>query len=132
MLRAPLPRVVPVNEGALMFDLDRSYDALDTCLGKDTASAQWTTHTLKPAPRFRPTSTPASAAQRSGSWERVAKLPGSGRLAEPSRQRTIEHAGHRSVVERLVQQLVNPHLLQHAGRESRRVTGGEDDTQLWA
>ena len=38
------------TEGALMFDLDRSYDTLDTCLGKDTASAKWTTHTLKPAP----------------------------------------------------------------------------------
>jgi predicted dehydrogenase len=38
------------TEGAVMFDLDRSYDALDTCLGKDTAAAKWKTQTLKPTP----------------------------------------------------------------------------------
>ena len=32
------------------FDLDRSYDALDTCLGKDRASAKWKTQQLAPAP----------------------------------------------------------------------------------
>jgi predicted dehydrogenase len=37
------------TEGALMFDLDRSYDVLDTCLGKDTATAKWKTEQLKPA-----------------------------------------------------------------------------------
>ena len=38
------------TEGAVMFDLDRSYEALDTCLGKDAARAQWKTEQLKPAP----------------------------------------------------------------------------------
>ena len=38
------------TEGAVMFDLDRSYEALDTCLGKDTASAKWKTQQLAPAP----------------------------------------------------------------------------------
>ena len=38
------------TEGAVMFDLDRSYEALDTCLGKDTARANWQTQQLKPAP----------------------------------------------------------------------------------
>ncbi len=38
------------TEGAVMFDLDRSYDTLDTCLGKDMASAKWTTRKLGPAP----------------------------------------------------------------------------------
>jgi predicted dehydrogenase len=38
------------TEGALMFDLDRSYDTLDTCLGKDAASAKWKTVKLAPAP----------------------------------------------------------------------------------
>lgn len=38
------------TDGALMFDLDRSYDALDTCLGKDAAAAKWKTQRLKPAP----------------------------------------------------------------------------------
>jgi predicted dehydrogenase len=38
------------TEGAVMFDLDRSYEALDTCLGKDAAHARWKTEQLKPAP----------------------------------------------------------------------------------
>jgi predicted dehydrogenase len=38
------------TEGALMFDLDRSYETLDTCLGKDAATAKWKTEQLKPAP----------------------------------------------------------------------------------
>jgi predicted dehydrogenase len=38
------------TEGAVMFDLDRSYEALDTCLSKDTVSAKWKTEQLKPAP----------------------------------------------------------------------------------
>jgi predicted dehydrogenase len=38
------------TEGAVMFDLDRSYDTLDTCLGSDAASAKWTTEQLPPAP----------------------------------------------------------------------------------
>lgn len=38
------------TEGALMFDLDRSYETLDTCLGKDTAAAKWRSAALKPAP----------------------------------------------------------------------------------
>ncbi len=38
------------TEGAIMFDLDRSYEALDTCLGKDTAAAKWKTEKLRPAP----------------------------------------------------------------------------------
>jgi predicted dehydrogenase len=38
------------TEGAVMFDLDRSYEALDTCLGKDAASARWKTERLTPAP----------------------------------------------------------------------------------
>jgi predicted dehydrogenase len=36
------------TEGALMFDLDRSYDTLDTCLGSQKNSAAWTTQRLKP------------------------------------------------------------------------------------
>ena len=38
------------TEGALMFDLDRSYEALDTCLGKDAAAARWKTQQLAAAP----------------------------------------------------------------------------------
>jgi len=38
------------TEGALMFDLDRSYEALDTCLGKDAAKARWKTQHLTVAP----------------------------------------------------------------------------------
>jgi predicted dehydrogenase len=38
------------TQGALMFDLDRSYEVLDTCLGPATTSATWRSHTLKPAP----------------------------------------------------------------------------------
>jgi predicted dehydrogenase len=38
------------TEGAVRFDLDRSYDALDTCLGKGTKTATWKTEQLKPAP----------------------------------------------------------------------------------
>jgi hypothetical protein len=33
-----------------MFDLDRSYEALDTCLGKNAASARWKTQHLTVAP----------------------------------------------------------------------------------
>jgi predicted dehydrogenase len=38
------------TEGALMFDLDRSYDTLDTCLGAATSRAKWKTQRLKPTP----------------------------------------------------------------------------------
>lgn len=38
------------TEGAVMFDLDRSYESLDTCLGPRTRSAQWKTERLSPAP----------------------------------------------------------------------------------
>src|SRR5262249_54421560 len=38
------------TEGAVMFDLDRSYETLDTCLGKDAASARWNTRQLAKAP----------------------------------------------------------------------------------
>ena len=33
-----------------MFDLDRSYDQLDVCLGQDADKAKWNTLSLKPAP----------------------------------------------------------------------------------
>lgn len=38
------------TEGAVMFDLDRSYEALDVCLGKSASRAAWQTLRLKPAP----------------------------------------------------------------------------------
>jgi predicted dehydrogenase len=38
------------TEGAVMFDLDRSEEKLDTCLGKDAASARWKTQHLTVAP----------------------------------------------------------------------------------
>lgn len=38
------------TDGALMFDLDRDYHKLDTCLGEARHKAQWTTETLKPTP----------------------------------------------------------------------------------
>lgn len=38
------------TQGAIMFDLDRSYDVLDTCFGAGTTSAKWKTLKLKPAP----------------------------------------------------------------------------------
>jgi predicted dehydrogenase len=38
------------TEGAIMFDLDRSYETLDTCFGTGTTSAKWKTLKLKPAP----------------------------------------------------------------------------------
>lgn len=36
--------------GALMFDLDRSYEALDVCVGKSAVRAAWKTLRLAPAP----------------------------------------------------------------------------------
>jgi predicted dehydrogenase len=38
------------TRGAVMFDLDRSYEMLDTCLGAGTTRAKWKTSSLKPAP----------------------------------------------------------------------------------
>ena len=38
------------TEGALRFDLDRSYDDIELCLGKDRNKAIWQTKTQKPAP----------------------------------------------------------------------------------
>jgi predicted dehydrogenase len=38
------------TEGALMFDLDRSYEALDVCVGKSAPRAAWKTLRLSPAP----------------------------------------------------------------------------------
>jgi predicted dehydrogenase len=38
------------TEGALMFDLDRDWHALDLCLGAHRRDANWTTKTLKPTP----------------------------------------------------------------------------------
>ena len=38
------------TDGALMFDLDRDYHKIDTCLGKDRHKNKWTTKTLKPTP----------------------------------------------------------------------------------
>ena len=38
------------TKGALMFDLDRSYDKLDICLDEDTTKANWKTLELKATP----------------------------------------------------------------------------------
>jgi predicted dehydrogenase len=38
------------TEGALRFDLDRSYDDIELCLGKDKNKAAWQTKKQKPAP----------------------------------------------------------------------------------
>ncbi len=38
------------TDGALMFDLDRNWHALEVCLGRDRHAAKWTTRPLKPAP----------------------------------------------------------------------------------
>jgi predicted dehydrogenase len=38
------------TEGALRFDLDRSYDDIELCLGKDKNKASWQTRPQKPAP----------------------------------------------------------------------------------
>jgi len=38
------------TDGALMFDLDRDYRKIDTCLGDARHKAQWTTETLTPTP----------------------------------------------------------------------------------
>jgi predicted dehydrogenase len=38
------------TDGALMFDLDRDWHALDLCLGRDRHAARWLTRQLKPAP----------------------------------------------------------------------------------
>jgi predicted dehydrogenase len=38
------------TSGALEFDLDRSYDQLNLCAGKDVANAQWKTLELKATP----------------------------------------------------------------------------------
>ncbi len=86
------------TEGALRFDLDRSYDELDVCLGPDRNKARWKTQKLKPAPSmwqrfvravqsgdaeqpdlFRGAEIQAmlDACERSaesGSWERVPKI----------------------------------------------------------
>jgi predicted dehydrogenase len=37
-------------DGALMFDLDRGYDQIETCLASDKDQAHWTTETLAPTP----------------------------------------------------------------------------------
>jgi predicted dehydrogenase len=38
------------TDGALMFDLDRGHDKIDTCLHADKNKAHWTTETLAPTP----------------------------------------------------------------------------------
>jgi predicted dehydrogenase len=38
------------TEGAVRFDLDRSEEAIEACLGPNTASAKWKTEQLEPAP----------------------------------------------------------------------------------
>jgi predicted dehydrogenase len=38
------------TDGALMFDLDRDYDKLDTCLHAGKDKAEWTTESLAPTP----------------------------------------------------------------------------------
>ncbi len=38
------------TDGALMFDLDRGYDQLDTCLHGDKDKAHWTSESLPPTP----------------------------------------------------------------------------------
>jgi predicted dehydrogenase len=38
------------TKGALRFDLDADYDAIETCLGKDMPKAAWTATKLKPTP----------------------------------------------------------------------------------
>jgi len=38
------------TKGALAFDLDRSYEALDVCLGSDRDKAEWKTRVARPAP----------------------------------------------------------------------------------
>ncbi len=40
------------TDGALWFDLDRSYEKLDVCLGKNVMKSQWETLDLKPTPNI--------------------------------------------------------------------------------
>ena len=40
------------TKGALMVDLDKSYEVLNTCLGKDASSLTWRSQRLRPAPNL--------------------------------------------------------------------------------
>ncbi|MES2202137.1 MAG: Gfo/Idh/MocA family oxidoreductase [candidate division FCPU426 bacterium] len=56
------------TNGALMFDLDRSYEQLDVCLGKDVQKSAWKTMKFKPSPNI---------------WERFIAAIRSGKADQP-------------------------------------------------
>jgi predicted dehydrogenase len=73
------------TRGALMFDLDRSYDKLDVCLGEDSDRARWKTLDLRPAPSI---------------YERFVSAIQSGRPAQPDIRRGAEIQAYLDACER--------------------------------
>lgn len=71
--------------GALMFDLDRSYEKLDVCLGNDVNSATWKTLDLEPAPSI---------------YERFVRAIRSGRADQPDILRGAEIQAYLDACER--------------------------------
>jgi predicted dehydrogenase len=73
------------TEGALMFDLDRSYQTLDVCLGKAAARAEWKTLELPPAPTI---------------YERFARAIRTGTAGEPDLLRGAQVQAYLDACER--------------------------------
>jgi predicted dehydrogenase len=63
------------TEGALRFDLDKSYEELELCLGADRTRARWKTQKLKPAPSI---------------WQRFVRAIRSGDAEQPDLFRGAE------------------------------------------
>lgn len=63
------------TEGALRFDLDRSYDEIELCLGADRQHARWRTQKLRPAPSI---------------WQRFVRAVQSGDAEQPDLFRGAE------------------------------------------
>ncbi|HEY4157928.1 MAG TPA: Gfo/Idh/MocA family oxidoreductase [Polyangiaceae bacterium] len=63
------------TEGALRFDLDRSYDEIELCLGADRQHARWRTQKLRPAPSI---------------WQRFVRAVQSGEAEQPDLFRGAE------------------------------------------
>ncbi|HEY6079711.1 MAG TPA: Gfo/Idh/MocA family oxidoreductase [Polyangiaceae bacterium] len=76
------------TEGAVMFDLDRSEETLDTCLGKHTSTATWKTQKLKPAPTI---------------YQRFVRAVQSGEADQPDLQRGAEIQAYLTACERSAQ-----------------------------
>jgi predicted dehydrogenase len=73
------------SEGALMLDLDRGYDQIDLCLGKDRQKPIWTTQTLKPTP---------------SNWQRFIRAIRTGQPEQPDLERGAQVQAYLDACER--------------------------------